>query len=393
MEFETNLYSQAHEALLLLQRRMRQVRQTTFLPLDPISAIIVSLLAKNSLLKASEIAKFINLPTSKISNLFKSLVQTGLLRVSIGTSDKRSKVYSFTDKGIALLQSLDIANSKIAQAGLSPLTDSSRTQMAKVMSALGSGLGAPPEIPRENEYFFVPEQRRLVRVTGMLGRRYMNSQFDLCSYQILLEIKLSAKRPRFNEICAKIPFHPSRISRSIDSLARKGIITKIQAKEDKRGLFIDFTPKGLNVFATLHNQIAEIYSKALQEIDIDLIKSFIKSVEIVYFHGLSDTEQLQQKVIKAKNPSEYKLARATLVEILVANGKHTNLSEELLPMNSFVTIRKEGNRTTGVCELRKKTNSWVVSLVETTAGSDSDSFLAKSISILKENYPTASVRL
>ena len=69
------------------------------------------------------------------------------------------------------------------------------------------------------------------------------------------------------DVADRMNLSPSRITRIIDGLVKKGYILREIDREDRRNMKISLTEKGVNLTNKINNAFVEIHKEILKEID------------------------------------------------------------------------------------------------------------------------------
>jgi len=347
-----------HELLLLLQRRMRWVRLNLPFPLPAHEAIVVSVLAREEKIIASEIADGLGLQRSKVSRIVNRLAGEKYLELIPDEQDRRVRQLSFTPHGQALLHQLSEVNNAIATLGLSPLTKDQQYFIAQIFNSLADGLKAPPLRKLPDEHPLVPEQRRIVRQTGMVGKEYMQTGFELMSYQILFELFRHSAPRRFRDIAAVLPFEAAKLSREIDHLTDSKLVKKSSLASDRRAAPASLTEKGKKIFSEHHEQIAGTYQLALVNVEEAELDLFIERLNLVTKSPLPGSRASEITTKICTTEEERKATRTFLVETLVRENRHGALGEKLVATSNFVVLLYQRDELVGVAEFRKERRRW-----------------------------------
>lgn len=347
-----NLYQRAHQALLLFQRRMRKVRLGYNYPirLTAPEAIILSLLAKEPELTPKRIVEVVRLPKSKVSRVLSYLERNDYLVSVKSRIDARSKHLSFTDRGRALLSELDQINTAIALDGSIAWSERERAEAAHFLSILATGLGSPLSEKRPNEDLLVPQQRRVIQISGMVAKEYMESGIDIAGYQLLFELSRQNKSIRFTELVNILPFEVTRLSRHLSTFSRKGLVKRTGAAEDKRAVFYELSEKGKDYFSRLEEVITKKYERALSSLSRSKIESFISLVSKMIAVEIPDPGRTDASLTRCERDRDYFEARRIMVEILVKHNLHQNLPDTLLPKTHLSYLIKAPHNSIGVIE-------------------------------------------
>jgi DNA-binding MarR family transcriptional regulator len=266
---------QTYIALLLLQRKMRRTRALFNHPLGTVESLAISLMAAKSPLNPSELSQYLNMAKSKVTQLIVSLQNHKYISAAASPSDRRKVDLYFTESGQKLISELDLLATKVARLGLVPLDAQQRKHVSNYMDKLATGLGAAPDPVKQDLYHFISPQRRMIRISGMISRRYFKTPLDICDHHILYELTQS-KELDFQYFCRKLPFHPSKISRAISRLAKKQWVIKKIPKNDRRGMITRLTQLGIEKVAEMHSFCAQQIEEALKGLPKVEIEKFNK---------------------------------------------------------------------------------------------------------------------
>ena len=81
------------------------------------------------------------------------------------------------------------------------------------------------------------------------------------------------------DIAERMNLSPSRITRIMDGLVKKGYMQRRIDKSDRRNMKISLSRRGKNLTNKLNNAFIEVHSEILQEIDISQHESLITNME------------------------------------------------------------------------------------------------------------------
>lgn len=93
-------------------------------------------------------------------------------------------------------------------------------------------------------------------------------------------IKLLGSDEKLNNeaIAKRMELSPSRLTRVIDGLVKKGYMQREINKEDRRKLIIKFSKRGKNLSNKLNNKLIKIHSDILKEIKSSQHEPLIKAM-------------------------------------------------------------------------------------------------------------------
>ncbi len=347
---------EVHNALLRLQRRMRKVRLGYHypIPLTAPEAIILSLIAREPELTPKQVAQLVDLQKSKVSRVLAGLEREGYLQVLLSDNDRRQRILKFTEEGAKLLDELDEINTAIALDGCSALTASERAQVARFLRALASGLGSPPVVKRPNEDILVPEQRRMIQITGMIAKEYMGSGLDIAAYQLLFALAEAEMPLRFLQLADLLPFEGSRLSRQLTEWTEKGYVKRGSIAGDKRGSSYRLTDKGRKRFETLQREVAVKLAEALKRVSKREIDHFVVLVQKVIAGPIPSPGRVELVLTRCVSKRHYQTARAFLVEAFVKKEQHHDLESQLIPESSLCFLVHYKGVTLGLAEFSEE---------------------------------------
>ena len=114
----------------------------------------------------------------------------------------------------------------------------------------------------------------LANLTFNLLARCQEKEARLAEQNKLLEAELKCLRImdleesiNNQDVADRMNLSPSRITRIIDGLVKKGYILREIDREDRRNMKISLTEKGVNLTNKINNAFVEIHKEILKEID------------------------------------------------------------------------------------------------------------------------------
>ncbi len=327
-----------HSAILFFQRRMRMARRDYDFPISSDSALLLSMLTKNSSLSGVSLASLLKVPKTKVSRMFIALESDGYVEAKSVQGDRRVKVLNYTDKGIEILKSLISLNNEVSMRGISTASRVERDKFTKLFKSLNDGLGYDNLISDSEEDSLVLQQRRLAVGSGMIGSNYMDTGLDIDQVHVLFELYRAGSELKFSYLNEILPIHKSKLSRVIKYFAERGFVRKEGLLDDKRTLACQITREGKQFYNKLFEGIEQKYLKALNDIDSKDIKAFIKFMETLEGVPIPDPPAREFDIKVCESADDYKIARSLLVEILVAKNAHHSLVSELIPEDRFVAM-------------------------------------------------------
>jgi DNA-binding MarR family transcriptional regulator len=93
-------------------------------------------------------------------------------------------------------------------------------------------------------------------------------------YTLLLTIG-SAEEPLIqSDICNALHIDKASMVRNIDYLVKKGLVTRVRGKDDRREYFIEITSKGEKIMERILESVAELNSVAFRGVPVSAQKEF-----------------------------------------------------------------------------------------------------------------------
>jgi DNA-binding MarR family transcriptional regulator len=326
-----------HKEFLRMQRRMRRMRMNYPGALNTKVSIVLTMLAKQPDLTSNEIAEFLKMDQGNLSRFLKVLSREDYIRLSRSAQDARSKKISLTEKGRNALAEAMRINHYLADFGMRPLTDIERARIGRVFARVSNGLGANPVPQLEGEELFVSEQMRLLRTLGMIGSSYLDSPWDIGTYQLLFVLSELGERS-FSDLKQELPIEVTTLSRDISQFCKEGILRKVTDPNQSKGILVSLTAKGRKNFLNQHQTTTSRIAESIREIPEEEIQDLLSLLKLA---GTSAGITFDFR--KCKNEEDYYIARAFLVEKLVSRREHSRLPAQILPKsNVCVLIERSG---------------------------------------------------
>ncbi|MCL1827675.1 MAG: MarR family transcriptional regulator [Candidatus Cloacimonetes bacterium] len=116
----------------------------------------------------------------------------------------------------------------------------------------------------------------------MLNFEYMNKQcMKLGRVECnVLHFLLQKKRPvNMKEIAGHINVSYSRITHLIDSLLKKGFVTRISGVDDRRVYFAQITPEGISIVGAYKNNNEAMFNDFVNNLPKEKVEAIYKSLE------------------------------------------------------------------------------------------------------------------
>ena len=127
---------------------------------------------------------------------------------------------------------------------------------------------------------------KLANLTFNLLARCQEKESRLADEHNLLEaelkcLRLMASQESLNnkDVAEIMSLSPSRITRIMDGLVKKGYMIREIDKDDRRNMKIALSKRGKNLTTRINNAFIEIHREILEEIDVSQHESLLTAME------------------------------------------------------------------------------------------------------------------
>jgi DNA-binding MarR family transcriptional regulator len=346
------LANQLHEALLLIQRRNRRVREDFPSPLPTVDAICLSLVMHDDYLSPADLSAKLLLSSSKVSRLIAALTEKKLLRASQRLNDRRSKTLLFTERGRAVAQEIEEINRKVMYTVFDTSTQAELKDATLALRKLADGMTAF----RLPEQGILSELKRITAALGILSGNYADTKIPLYRYQILFELFRKERACEFSELAKDFPLSNSTLSREIDVLVSDGLLDKQSSLNDKRSIVLSLTSGGREVFSRHHEEIARRFASYIPAAFRDVCERGIAALKKASMPALAHKRPPARVVLCAcTNEEEIAAARTFLVEELVRQNEHRTLGNTIINPQHSCAVLRTGRSIIGFVEYQSGT--------------------------------------
>jgi Transcriptional regulators len=108
--------------------------------------------------------------------------------------------------------------------------------------------------------------RYYTRLLGLLDEDFLDSPFSLSEARILYEISLAGSCSA-KDIRESLGLDAGYLSRTLDSLERRGVLSKTRAEDDRRFVRLGLSEKGAAAFALLDDRSSRSAAETLARLD------------------------------------------------------------------------------------------------------------------------------
>jgi len=359
--------------LLMFQRRMRALRLRLAPRVKAELNIVLSMIPDNDGISIGELARLSGIDNVKLSRLLANEVRQETLALSRSPNNHRTKIVSVTSDGRTKLAELRKLNNTLATLGSQPLNDQERARLAKLFSKLCNQLNSSNDTAinaarYEGEDPLVPQQRRLVATFGMTGASFFSSPYAITTYQILTALMNSATALTLANIKELLGIDAPSLSRELKALEQAKSIFRSKNPNDSRSPYFLLTQNGRSDFTTRFSKDDGRLDTALRDFT-DIEKHELRRLlqRIATAPEFSSLD-LTTTIHVCQAPEQFIQARKFLVEQLVKDGRHNNLSSTLLDEANCVVVAHQLGIVCAVLELSKRTFGWELTELELAAG-------------------------
>ncbi len=334
-----DIYLRLHRAVRLFQEKNRFVLDAYETGLPLLVSRIITDIASQEEVTASELASSLSLSPTSISRALSDLKTKRIVSVRSDPSDRRRQILRLTPKGIEALTEMDEQAERQLQGFDSHLARGEREMLAYYMRVFADGLSASPILYQRQEHPLRQLIRRITQALGLLENRVRGAG-DLLSVEWHVLEKV-AEQP--GSVLAKtlaVCFHlkANTVAGIIQRLTERKLLVRVKDTRDRRQARLQLTSKGESLLAEVALRATERYRVALSSLSISQVESFVSLVS--QFIGVVEVSLLSPdgEVLHCKQlVSEFDRAEArefcALHSIRLARGK--KLSERFFAQESF----------------------------------------------------------
>jgi DNA-binding MarR family transcriptional regulator len=350
-----------HELILLLQRRIRSLREKNPFVLSAQENIILMLIASQPDLQAKNLSKHFKLHPSSVSRLLSYLKKENYIITSKSSADERANVFSFTAHGKALLEKLAVHSRHTSNQLLVHLTSNERVELGKYFSSLADGFEAPADSSTSDEDPTESPRRRLTLAMGLVGKNYLDSGYDVAEYQMLWELFRSPQPRRTMELVRAVPGERTKLIRFLSSLVESGDALKSSSDSGGGGSdsLIQMSSSGRRRFGEIHKNACEIMQKAANKLTVSQQKRFRGLIARALQQG-EGLDSIRPRVAICRSRLSRQRARAFIVKEAVLRGGEQNLPDSIASSRSYVALLLQGSVPIAVIEIASKKSTKVL---------------------------------
>jgi DNA-binding MarR family transcriptional regulator len=314
---------------------------------------------RNPDFSARDIERRLGISKFQIARLLSHLEDGGCIRRSPSATDQRFNTIELTPLGEELLQRSEALDATVSERLLEALQPHERSTFISFMQRLATGLGARPQRLQHGEHPLFLEQRRLVEATGTITANYMGTGYPIVAVHMFLDLSRHDSMT-FKALERGLPFEATMISRLTSKFVTRGFIVKQPNPEDARSIVLRLTERGKKHFKERIQDPLDakhtVALKGFEESELTVFMSMLTRIADLDLTNYVSTAAATR--LCAKEP-ELHLARRFLVERLVAEQRHGQLSASLLPKDSFCTAYYREGTIVALLEARFERRRWV----------------------------------
>jgi DNA-binding MarR family transcriptional regulator len=129
--------------------------------------------------------------------------------------------------------------------------------------------------------YYLERTSRMVKLTFL--QAFKNAGYDLTTEQwVVIDILLDNNGLTQNEIAGRLYKNPPTISRILDLLAKKGIVERVAAQDDRRSFEIHLTSEGKTIGEKCKEIALELRSKSWEHLSDEEYATFQRIINQVF---------------------------------------------------------------------------------------------------------------
>jgi DNA-binding MarR family transcriptional regulator len=328
---------EVHDLLLNFQRKRRLIARSRGIQAQVAGAslgfneeTVLNTLNTRGPLNILQLADAVGVERSWMSRIVSGLTDAKLVRASVDDSDRRSRRIEPTPHGLNELKRLDEQTAVIMQAMLSSLSANEQNRLARLLTKLADGSGAPEFTPRPGTNLTHLAAHRLSIAAGVFSDDVLGSSLSITHVQVLYALEEhSDDGLRVSLLDEYLPFDMSTISRTISGFEKKGLVHKKQSAEDKRSYTLQLSSAGERQLKEYRDHATQGFSRFLTH--------FVKS-------ETTELTMLLKRVVSSI-PSAARTPRVGSVEL--HSIKATDFQGNLLDAIRQLTVSRDLTRYSG----------------------------------------------
>ena len=262
---------QIHRTIRNMHRRNRTVASAYGSGTGMLELAIIQEVIGNPALQSQQIAKRCRVSPVQISRAVDALRRNGLLDLSTGPKDRRTKQLTATARGRQLCAGLQTRSLGIWQAAYERLSPEERPRFTEYLQRMLNTYGAPNAGPLPGDPPLILEIRRITRMMGLFTTRVFGVQnLSPLRWHMLSAVCTAPDGVTVSHLSAAYGIRPTTISAVAQTMIREKLVSHRRIASDRRLMPLLATTAGLKE----HRRIERIAVKQLADA----------------CHGFSDTE-------------------------------------------------------------------------------------------------------
>lgn len=102
---------------------------------------------------------------------------------------------------------------------------------------------------------------------------------EMAVFGILMQISDSKENITMSEVSSALDISKSALSQLVNRLEEKGLVERVYSKEDRRAIFLTFTPKGKEIYRKNHDFMILMGNAIVEKMGEDDSKTLILLLE------------------------------------------------------------------------------------------------------------------
>ena len=197
---------------------------------------------EEDLLTPKDVAASLSLEQSIVSRLLARLEQRRAIESRVSSIDARRRLLRPTREGSDYLRQVDQRANEILSSRLEGLSLKEQKAVHQLYRKLADGLGVERSIQRKSDHPLRPDQRRLTRAFGLIGKSYGGFPLAPSEWHILAE--LLEQEMNSTELSTRIGLPLTTVGQIVSRLELRGLLTRKRSKFDRRKQSLSLTKNG-----------------------------------------------------------------------------------------------------------------------------------------------------
>ena len=355
-------YLKLHRLFRRLQQKNRFVSRSQDTALSLIESHTLIEVDGQGNIGVGELAKMFLVDKSSVSRALDSLERQGLITSKQSPEDARRRFTSVTTRGHHLLARLDENANSIMDGFAEHLRAREVGELRSFLKLLADGHGGAPSTVRKSDHPLRPEIRRLTRVLGLLGAKYLDLDISPTHWQVLSEVALNPHPQTPSSLCETLATPRNTMSQILGVLERDKLLTRETHRTDKRSSILSLTPLGHRRVKGVEKASRDRIYEALRDVPLRDLHRFIFLLDSFVGDTFEGSARLADAFIMRglSSNDERRAARAHILQYFQRHDLEEYVPEQLFASDSHCFGLYEDTQMRGACEIRTAEDSFLL---------------------------------